>query len=378
MYKKSIIFLLGIVLVGIIGLVFYPGKKEILENTYGDVTDKREILSMMYEIKAESGEYQVSTDTTWPEEGYVFNTELSKCERGSKIYWNAEAGKVIMEGNSSDKCYVYFDKIPVIIDRCAGQNMATCMASNYELDESIYYHDENLPDGANDNSYRYSGANPNNYVCFGSNEDICPADNLYRIIGIFDGKVKLMKHSSYTNSYWGGDSTNTDNNWNNSTLNTQVLNGNFLNSLENQWQSKIVEVTWYVGGFGNGIRGEVASGLYDYEIRNSTTLYNARVGLIYVSEYGFAADPKFWNLPIINYNTEEVRNNNWIYENNIQWTISRQADSVSHAFFIDGSGLVFGDSVTVYNIVVKPTFYLDSNVSLISGTGTQNDPYRIN
>lgn len=31
---------------------------------------------------------------------------------------------------------------------------------------------------AGDNSYRYAGVNPNNYVCFGSDEATCPTDNL--------------------------------------------------------------------------------------------------------------------------------------------------------------------------------------------------------
>ena len=34
-------------------------------------------------------------------------------------------------------------------------------------DNGLYYHDADLANGAQDNSYRYSGANPNNYVCFG-------------------------------------------------------------------------------------------------------------------------------------------------------------------------------------------------------------------
>ena len=46
---------------------------------------------------------------------------------------------------------------------------------------------------AEDYSYRYAGANPNNYVCFGSDEETCSNDDLYRIIGVFNGKVKLIK-----------------------------------------------------------------------------------------------------------------------------------------------------------------------------------------
>ncbi len=71
-------------------------------------------LTMMYETEADSGEYQVSSDTTWPEDGYIFNSELSSCENGSKITWDDEKKKVVMQANTSDKCYVYFDKKPAI------------------------------------------------------------------------------------------------------------------------------------------------------------------------------------------------------------------------------------------------------------------------
>ena len=40
------------------------------------------------------------------------------------------------------------------------------------------YHHQNLANSAEDGSYRYAGANPNNYVCFGSTASNCPSDNL--------------------------------------------------------------------------------------------------------------------------------------------------------------------------------------------------------
>ena len=49
-----------------------------------------------------------------------------------------------------------------------------------------------LANSAGDNSYRYAGANPNNYVCFGSTANTCPSKNLYRIIGVFGDQVKLF------------------------------------------------------------------------------------------------------------------------------------------------------------------------------------------
>ena len=73
-----------------------------------------ETISMMLETASGSGEYEKTTASGWPTDGYIFNTELSKCENGSTLSWDAENNKVVMSGNTSDKCYVYFDKVNII------------------------------------------------------------------------------------------------------------------------------------------------------------------------------------------------------------------------------------------------------------------------
>ncbi len=69
-------------------------------------------LTMMYETEAESGEYQIASDTVWPESGYTFNETLSRCENGSTLIWDEETKRVLIQANTSDKCYVYFDALP--------------------------------------------------------------------------------------------------------------------------------------------------------------------------------------------------------------------------------------------------------------------------
>ncbi len=75
------------------------------------------------------------------------------------------------------------------------------------IDETLYHHDASLTNGANDNSYRFAGASDqvNNYICFGSTQNPCPADNLYRIIGVFGDKVKLIKSDYATSVLLGAD-----------------------------------------------------------------------------------------------------------------------------------------------------------------------------
>ena len=42
-------------------------------------------LTMMYETEAESGEYQIASDTVWPESGYTFNETLSRLRKWKYI-----------------------------------------------------------------------------------------------------------------------------------------------------------------------------------------------------------------------------------------------------------------------------------------------------
>ena len=73
------------------------------------------------------------------------------------------------------------------------------MLQNYILEHKgengIYYHNTSLTNGAGDNNYRYAGANPNNYICLGSMLQHVLM-NLFRIIGVFGDKVKVIKDKS--------------------------------------------------------------------------------------------------------------------------------------------------------------------------------------
>jgi len=95
--------------------------------------------------------------------------------------------------------------ILTIADVCQNENIAQCIKENYTLDRSIYYHNETLENGAGDNSYRYAGPHDtvNNFVCFGSDDVTCSDDNLYRIIGVFDNQVKLIKYDYATKEQLG-------------------------------------------------------------------------------------------------------------------------------------------------------------------------------
>ena len=114
MKSKTKIFIVIIILLQLVVNVYLIAEKdnfqELKEEMTIPVRKHENAISMMLETEAGSGNYEMTTRDSWPTEGYIFNSTLSKCENGGEINWDDENKKVLMSGNTSDKCYVYFDK----------------------------------------------------------------------------------------------------------------------------------------------------------------------------------------------------------------------------------------------------------------------------
>ena len=120
MKKKVIVLSSCIVLLLIICFGVANREYPVLENSSESRNFNTNVISMMYETETGSGEYQVTSDTTWPQEGYVFNEQLSACENGSTLSWDDENKRVLVEANVSDKCYIYFDVMPYSLAHTIG------------------------------------------------------------------------------------------------------------------------------------------------------------------------------------------------------------------------------------------------------------------
>ena len=261
-------------------------------------------------------------------------------------------------------------------------------------------------------------------MCFGSDAATCPSENMYRIIGVFDNQVKLIKsdyansnllgtdgsyHSdTYTNSsssYYKGSLTTINRyDWNNSTgnnawseskLNTINLNQNYINNIENTWSSLIATYTWKAGGGSlSYLRHNIPKIAYNYEIgaNSSSTTYSAKIGLMYVSDYYYGASPTYWTYPGFtsssypdadgnygsNYDYRAAISSNWIHMGLIEWTISRNSNYSYSVFAVMSTGEVNSTGgIGNYFYAVRPCFYLNSNVTYVSGSGTSSDPFRI-
>ena len=181
--------------------------------------------------------------------------------------WQIEVIFVNLDSDQNGNAGKSFSSKLIIQEEAKQSTLASYITSLYTEDgvNDLYLHDGVGTYGtleAGDNSYRYAGANPNNYACFGSDEETCSNDNLYRIVGVFDGQVKLIKSDYATVSqlgtdgdyagtaadlgmptdYYKGSVATTDmaiyywnnstqiNTWSESELNTVNLNTNYLNT----------------------------------------------------------------------------------------------------------------------------------------------------
>ena len=305
-----------------------------------------------------------------------------------------------------------------------GQKLSDCIKSMNGKDETLYYHGSSLENGAGDNSYRFAGASNvvNNYVCFGSDESSCPVDNLYRIIGVFDGRVKLIKadyavsallgidgdykeiYSGDLSNYKGNLSTTNiggymwnynglsdktinhgygSNSWGASSLNKVNLNTNYLSNIGSKWANMIDTNTWKVGGnHYSAIRDAVPSVVYQNEMVKPqyNTTYEAKIGLMYVSDYGFAAVPSVWTTKLSSYDDSLITSNNWLFLGLMEWIITPDTEHQSGytflVYFINNTGFLSQTPAKdAYSL--RPTFYLNSSIKYSSGSGTKDDPIRI-
>ena len=367
-----------------------------------DITTKKGLFNIANNHEITSNSSTAYTTQSWTIKITYLNLSIDQ----SANFGNSMGVNVYITKN---------EKKLTLADVCSnGQILSSCIVAMDGKDDTLYHHTSTLTNGAGDNSYRYAGASKsvNNFVCFGSTTNPCPTDNLYRIIGVIDGKVKLIKYdyatstllgtdgdysgsdTPYTN-YYKGSLTSIDqyswnnvtnkNTWSESNLNKINLNTNFINNIGSTWANKIATTTWKVGGntFDN-IGSSVPSIAYQNEIvaPAENTTYDAKIGLMYVSDYGFAASPSAWTTTLYNYDGNDAKGTsiktiNWMYMGYYDWMISRNSDDSYYAFIVTRVGNVHFYVVGHYS-GVRPSFNLLSSITYVSGSGSAVDPILIN
>ena len=285
----------------------------------------------------------------------------------------------------------------------------------------------NNTDIFDEKSIRYEGADPNNYICLDNKTNGACSDSslLFRIIGLFDedtssdgtnssGSKKLLKiidtnnYGGTSGKYWNSAGTN---NWSSASLKTE-LNGAYLNTLlgtsnvNSKLSSAIANAKWHLGGSSSNYNTLTAEGIYTEE-RNTSAIYSgnpssiyAKVGLMYPSDYGYATvggtttnKSSCRAKELLNWDGSsysDCKNNDWLFtsqatswgSNKNEWLLSPYSLLSSNAAYLVSSGyvnLTGGNSVDYSQFAVRPTFYLDSSILKIVGTGdgTKDNAYRV-
>ena len=289
-------------------------------------------------------------------------------------------------------------------------------------------------DGGN---IRYYGASPKNYVYF--NCETYPSTNceLWRIIGVFDGKIKLMRNESIGNYSWDTSASSVNsgygvNEWSQADLmkllnpghesesvggslyynsksktcynrnNNATTSCNFTSTgIKNDTtRNMIAETAWNLGGWDTS---EIFSNeMYEKE-RGTTTVSNSsdgitrattwtgKIALPYPSDYGFATDLSKCSQTLFNYDSSTdsyaCRSNDWMYSiitnsgRKYGWLLTPDSGNAYYAFHVNLAGYVNYYNYFSYYVYdasgVAPVLYLGSDQDIVAGDGLQSNPYQL-
>ena len=199
----------------------------------------------------------------------------------------------------------------------------------------------------------------------------------------YKGNKNLDNIAAYIWNYDTNVSSSGSNNWATSELNKINLNTNYWNSLGSKWQDMITSTIWILGGMTSSSNS--AKEFYEGERNNAgygsnPTTYSDEIGLMYPSDYGYASAPENWQLKLNyeEYDSDAIRSNNWMYMGLQEWTITPKTGSSTTAILVKSDGIISYNSTSAYGMfAIRPVFYLKSNVTLLSGDGSNSNPFRL-
>ena len=320
----------------------------------------------------------------------------------------------------------------------ASKTMVTNNSITYNIAPSVSLMNDRLGstsidvDGGN---IRYYGANPSNYIYF--NCETYPSTNceLWRIIGVFDGKVKIIRDELIGDIPYDDDDEDTylkmlslndsntfavtmeynipyskseflavpnptkgsgDNDYSTSSL-QKILNNYYYNGVnysgKNSYtftnigikndvtRNMISNSIWNLGGFDSN--STYSNQIYNYErgttvYSGNSTIWTGKIGLIYPSDYSYAADLNKCTKQLNNYSDSTCTANDWLFDGISQWTLTPYSSTKSYAWHIYSSGHLDNFLYTLYGGTgVRPALYLNSELEIKSGDGSSSNPYTL-
>ena len=285
-------------------------------------------------------------------------------------------------------------------------------------------------DGGN---IRYYGASPNNYIYFNcsdySNQTSSTCET-WRIIGVFDGKLKLIRGSQIGKYSWdnknistGAENNSGKNDWttarlmkllnprdyykvdsndnnlgqslyynsasgkcysgqNNATVDCDFTSTGIKNA---ETRNMIAETTYNLGGWNSF--SVYPNEIYEYE--RGTTVYTGRpptwpgkIALAYPSDYGYAADlNQCKDKTLYDYDNSTCTSNNWMKAilgtSSHGWLLTPRSGGSYNAWNVYSGGYVGSTYLAYYAIGAVPVLSLSSKLGIESGDGSSSNPYKL-
>ena len=323
------------------------------------------------------------------------------CSNDSNIKWDYDNWKLSINPSATDDCYIEFNSITnkqYISDYIKGK-VGTTQGESSDKGQIV-----------NENGYRYEGSDPYNYVLF-NNE-------LWRIIGVFDTKLsdgstvqsltKIIRsesigsyaYNSANKNYWVNTSGTR------SSLNI-LLNDYYYKGLDGtsnsacrfystsvtgncdyrvtgiggNYRSMVENVTWNLGGMGSmsNVNTVYTSERGTKTYSGNATTSTGYIGLMYPSDYGYSvlASSCARTTSLGSYSTAACAGKAWMLKNGMEWTIAPYSSLSTSVWYVYYSGNVISSSAN-NGYAARPVLYLKSTVYIVSGDGSQNNPYIIN
>ena len=274
---------------------------------------------------------------------------------------------------------------------------------------------------------RYYGTSPNNYIYFNcsdySNQTSSTCET-WRIIGVFDDKVKIMRGSQIGNYSWDSSASDVDsgrgvNEWSQADL-MKLLNSGYDSEIFGgslYWNAKsgecysgsdnmtktcdftntgfkndttrnmIAETTYYTRGHNTAViyvnemyNKERVSGTVVSATPTRTLTWTGKVAVAYPSDYGYAADLSLCQKQLGSYNDVTCTANNWmksILASNYGWLLTPESGYENAAWRVSSSGSVYYSGIAYLAYGVLPVLSLISELDIGSGSGTSSSPYQL-
>ena len=306
----------------------------------------------------------------------------------------------------------------------ATKTTTTVNSVTYNLASSVGLMNDrkgSMSTGIDAGNIRYYGSSPNNYIYFNcsdySNQSSSTCES-WRIIGVFDENVKIMRGSIIGSYSWDRrivDGSAGYNNWSDSDLMKLLNSGYESESVGGSlyWNAKkgvcykdapeetiacdftsiglkndttknmISETTYYMRGHDSEMvyvetmydKERVSGKLFD---NTQSTTWTGKIAVPYSSDYGYAVDLSKCKKQLDSYDDEICTANNWMESiMTSNWLLTPNSDDSIGAWVVGSTGYV-GAGVSAANAIgITPVLSLNSKLTIKSGTGSSSTPYQL-